>query len=62
MKKKKYRVTIYYHTNVEVEVKAFNEDDAIDVARNTNTKAFKAQIMGGLQEDSSPDVEEVLKT
>jgi len=60
-KKKKYKVTFYYHTNMTIEVKAFSENEAIDMARNTNTKVLKSQIMDGLQEYGSPDVEEVLK-
>lgn len=57
--KKKYRVTLYYHTNLTVSVEAENEQEAktnayIEVAYHTQ------ELIDGLQEDSSPDIEEDL--
>ena len=54
--KKKYRVTLYYHTNVTIEVFAENEQEAktnayIEAAYHTQ------ELIDGLQEDSSPDIE-----
>jgi hypothetical protein len=54
--KKKYKVTLYYHTNAEVIVEAEDEKGAIQEAREIDTYD---QITAGLQEDSSPDVEYV---
>ena len=57
--KKKYRVTLYYHTNITIEVFAESEEEA-----KTNAyieSAYHTQeLIDGLQEDSSPDIEEDL--
>ena len=56
---RKYRVTLYYHTNVTVEVCADNEKDAVNVARaEVSDDKYAESILEGLQEDGSPDVEE----
>jgi hypothetical protein len=55
---KKYQVTLYYHTNVTIEVFAKDEQEA-----KTNAyieSAYHTQeLIDGLEEDSSPDVCEV---
>lgn len=57
---KKYQVTFYYHTNCVVEVEAENEREAKAKAYSElNTEEVNRQIMEGLQEDDSPDVEEI---
>lgn len=53
-----YEVTRYWHTNEVVTVEAENEEEAIKKAENCNIDV--AQIINGLQEDSSPDVTEVV--
>ena len=54
-KVKKFQVTLYYHTNVTVEVFAENEQEA-----KTNAyieAAYHSQeLLDGLEEDSAPDV------
>ena len=58
---KKYKVTLYYHTNCTVEVEAENEEDAIDKAREEAcSKEAEQEILSGLNEDSDPDVEEIV--
>lgn len=53
---KKYRVTLYYHTNVTIEVFAENEQEA--KANAYIESAYHTQeLIEGLQEDSSPDIE-----
>lgn len=59
---KKYKVKLYYHTNVEVDVCAENENDAIENARQMAARDDQEIIdilLGGMQEDSSPDVDEI---
>lgn len=57
---KKYQVTFYYHTNCVVEVEAENVIQALNLAeRKLGSEECNEQIMEGLQEDSSPDVEEI---
>lgn len=53
---KKYEVTLYYHTNATVVVEAENENDAIEAAYN---KVDNNELLEGMQEDDSPDVEEI---
>lgn len=53
---KKFRVTLYYHTNCTVEVEAENESDAVQKAYQIDVEN---QLIEGLQEDDSPDVIEV---
>ena len=57
---RKFEVTLYYHTNVTVEVEADSEDEAIEASYSevTDDKYIEA-ILEGLQEDSSPDVKEI---
>lgn len=56
--KKRYKVTLYYHTNVTVEVEAKDEQEAINLAYDES--AYHTQeLLDGLQEDSSPDVETI---
>lgn len=57
---KKYEVTFYYHTNCTVTVEAENEKEALRKAECevTDDKCIQ-EILWGLQEDDSPDVEEV---
>lgn len=56
--KKKYQITLYYHTSVTVEVEAENEQEAREKAYN---KVDSQELLDGLQEDDSPDVEEITK-
>lgn len=57
--KKNYNVTFYYHTNVTVKVEAQSEEEALALAESEVTKeSYIPQMIEGLQEDSSPDVEE----
>ena len=60
-KKKRYSVTLYYHTNLTLDaIYADNEQEAIDVARAMSEKAVNQKyILYGLQEDNAPDVEEL---
>ena len=53
---KTYEVTLYYHTNATVTVKAKNEKEAIEKAYN---EVKDEDLLSGLQEDDNPDVEEV---
>ena len=56
----KYKVTFYYHTNCTVEVEAENEQEAFDNAvYEVSLGNYEEQILGGLQEDSCPDVEKI---
>lgn len=58
---RRYNVTFYYHTNVTVRVEAESEEEALALAESEVTKeSYIPQILEGLQEDSSPDVEEEL--
>lgn len=56
--KKRYKVTLYYHTNVTVEVEAENEQEAINLAY-AESALHTQELLDGLQEDSSPDVETI---
>ena len=54
----KFKVTFYYHTNVTVEVEAENKQEALANAQmEVEDEKYNEQILGGLQEDNSPDVE-----
>ena len=56
----KFNVTLYYHTNVTVEVEASNEQEARNLAyTKVSDEKYNQQILDGLQEDSAPDVEQV---
>jgi len=58
--KKKYAVTFYYHTCVTVEVKANNEEEALENAEfEVGKKKYDAQIVHNVQCDAAPDVEEI---
>lgn len=60
MAMKKYKVTFYYHTNCTVTVEAENEDEALELAENeVCDDKYTDQLLDGLQEDDSPDIEEV---
>lgn len=55
-----YEVTFYWHSNSTVVVASdeeLSDEEAIEMARNMPQD--NDQIIGGLQEDSTPDVEEV---
>lgn len=57
-KLKKYNVTFYYHTNLTVTVEAENEKEALAIAEGEAThERHIPQMLEGLQEDDSPDVE-----
>ena len=59
-KMKKFDVTLYYHTNVTVTVKAKDEDEALDLAYNeVYKKKYNEQILSNLDEYDAPDVYEV---
>ena len=56
--KKRYNVTFYYHTNLTVSVEAESEEEALALAEAESEKSCYTQdLLNGLQEDSSPDVE-----
>ena len=57
--KKRYnKVTLYYHTNPTVEVEAKDEHEAINLDCSESTHHTQ-ELLYGLQEDSSPDVETI---
>ena len=57
---KKYRVTLYYHTNITVEVQAENEQDAeINAEIEASKNEYNQAILSGLERDSSPDIVEI---
>ena len=57
---KKYEVTLYYHTSLTVEVEAKDEKDAIANAyAEAGDSKYDQQFLNNVQEDGSPDVEEV---
>ena len=56
---KKFNVTFYYHTNCTVSVMANDEKEALRLAESEVTKdCYTNQILEGMQEDDSPNVEE----
>lgn len=50
-----YRVTFYYHTNGSVLVKASSEEEALELADSGDIT--NEELIEGLQEDDSPNVE-----
>jgi hypothetical protein len=57
---KKYSVRLYFHTHVDVEVEADNEQDAREEAYClAGTDEFNSQYMTNSQVDNDPDVEEI---
>lgn len=57
----KYLVTLYYHTFVEVEVKAKNEEEAIENAYyEAGKKKYDSQLLHNIQSDGEPEVELLL--
>ena len=57
---KKYNVRIYLHTFVDVEVEAENEQEAIEIAENSEYDM--RQIFENMIQDNSSDVEEIEPT
>lgn len=56
---KKYNVTLYYHTNLTVQVEAESEEAARKAAyAEAEKECYIPKLIEGLQEDSAPDVEE----
>ena len=57
---KKYEVTLYYHTNITVEVVASSEEEAIENAYcEAGKKKYDNQALQNMQSDGDPDVEEL---
>ena len=57
---KKYQVTFYYHTNITVEVEAEDEKEALRKAEIEQCDdKYTDDLLNGLQEDNSPDIEEI---
>ena len=57
---KKYRVWLYYHTSISVDVEANDEEEAIESAREIGARDdadIIELILIGMEEDNSPDVE-----
>ena len=54
--KKKYTVQLFYHTSLQFDVEAFNEKDAINVARAEADKLESLTFFEGLVEDGTPEV------
>lgn len=52
---KKYYVTLYFHTSIDIEVKAMDRQQAIEYACN-KWDGNNPQIVQNMQEDDSPDV------
>ena len=56
----KYEVTLYYCTNVTVEVEANNEENAINAAyQEVEDPKYEKEILDCLEEIADPTVEEV---
>lgn len=56
---KKYNVTLYYHTNLTVQVEAESEEAAREAAyAEAEKECYIPKLIEGLQEDNEPDVEE----
>mgnify|MGYP003515170281 CR=1 FL=1 len=56
--KKRYNVTFYYHTNLTVSVEAESKEEALALAESEVVKeSYIPQMLEGLVEDSSPDIE-----
>lgn len=59
---KKYQVSLYYHTNIVVDVEAENEEAAIEAAREIGARDDEEIVdllLNGMEEDDSPDVYEI---
>ena len=57
---KKYEVTLYYHTDVTVEVDAKNEKEAIARAYlEVGDKRYDEPLLHNLTVDCDPEVEEI---
>lgn len=57
-KKKKYNVTLYYHTKLTVSVEAESEEEAIALADVESEKeCYKQALLDGLSENHYPYVE-----
>jgi hypothetical protein len=55
---KKYNVTLYYHTNLTVQVEAESEEAARKAAyAEAEKECYIPKLIEGLQEDSAPDVD-----
>ena len=53
----KFNVTLYYHTNVTVEVEAENEQEALELAEmEVDDEKYNEQLLGNLDKDNDPDV------
>lgn len=56
--KKRYNVTLYYHTNLTVSVEAESEEEALALADLESEKeCYKQKLLNGLQEDHDPYIE-----
>lgn len=57
---KKYKVTLYFHSSIDIEVEAENESEAIECARDKScSKDISEMILDWLEEDNAPDVYEI---
>lgn len=57
---KKYRVTLYYHTNVTIEVEAHDEEEALENATEiAYLDEYDDKLLSNLVEDDDPDIEEI---
>jgi hypothetical protein len=57
---KKYRVTLYYHSYIEVEVEADDRDGAVDEAYFEVGKGkYDSQLLHNVQSCDDADVEEI---
>lgn len=56
--KKRYKVTLYYHTNVTIEVEAKDGQEAINLAYDESA-CHTQELLDGLQEDGYPDVKTI---
>ena len=57
---KRYEVTLYFHTCIEVEVEANSEEEAIEEAYiEAGDKKYDEQFLHNAQEDGDPDVTEI---
>lgn len=57
---KKYKVTLYYHSSVQVVVDAEDEDEAIEKAYDEACdEKYDEDFKLNAQEDGCPDVEEL---
>lgn len=55
---KKYKVTLYFHTDLTLEVEANNIEEAIKHARHESEREiYDRTLLDNLQEDDDPDVE-----